>query len=89
MHHDQKPGWFYLTDLFVERAYRLEGLGAKLLMVLEDKIIAMGIRNVWTWTAGYEAPVFYQKQGYEIFTVLGNWYSDGSGRVGLRKRLRE
>ncbi len=80
-------GWFYLTDLFVEKAYRLQGLGARLLMVLDEKITTIGVRNIWTWTAGHEAPVFYQKQGYEIFTEMENWYSDGSSRVGLRKKL--
>lgn len=81
-------GWFFLTDLFVEKGHRLQGVGARLLLMLEAKITTIGVSNIWTWTAGYEAPVFYQKQGYEIFTELENWYSDGSSRVGLRKRLR-
>ena len=80
-------GWFYLTDLYVEKTYRFQGLGAKLLMVLEEKITTIGVRNIWTWTAGYEAPAFYQKQGYEIFAEMENWYSDCSSRVGLRKKL--
>ena len=80
-------GWFYLTDLYVEKAYRSQGLGAKLLSALEGKIAAIGVRNIWTWTAGYEAPGFYQKQGYAIFTQMENWYSDGSSRIGLRKKL--
>lgn len=80
-------GWFYLTDLFVEKPYRHQGLGAKLLGALEDKIKSVGVENIWTWTAGYEAPAFYQKQGYEIFIQMENWYSDGSSRVGLRKNL--
>lgn len=80
-------GWFYLTDLFVEKAYRGQGLGAKLLGDLEAKIQSLGVENIWTWTAGYEAPSFYQKQGYEIFAQMENWYSDGSSRVGFRKNL--
>ena len=80
-------GWFYLTDLYVEKAYRLQGLGAKLLRALEHKITKIGVRNIWTWTAGYEAPGFYQKQGYLIFTEMENWYTHGSSRIGLRKKL--
>ena len=80
-------GWFYLTDLFVEKEYRMQGMGAKLLAELEKKIISMGIRNIWTWTAGYEAPDFYKKQGYQIFAEMENWYSDSSSRFGLRKKL--
>ena len=80
-------GWFYLTDLFVEKAYRKRGLGAKLLRALEERIVLLGVTKIWTWTAGYEAPGFYKKQGYEVFAEMENWYSDGSSRVGLRKEL--
>jgi GNAT superfamily N-acetyltransferase len=80
-------GWFYLSDLFVEKAYRRQGLGAKLLKALEDKILARGIDKVWTWTAGYEGPGFYKKQGYTVFVELENWYSSGHSRVAVRKRL--
>ena len=80
-------GWFYLTDLFVEKAYRGQGLGTQLLKALEDKLQRQSITKLWTWTAGYEAPGFYKKQGYEVFTELENWYSDGSSRIALRKSL--
>lgn len=85
---DKYSGWFYLTDLFVEKAYRRQGLGAKLLNTLEQKLLLIGITDCWTWTAGYEAPSFYQKQGYEIFAELECWYSDGGNRVALRKKIR-
>lgn len=84
---EQYSGWFYLTDLFVEASFRGQGLGAKLLHALEKELVSIGVKYSWTWTAGYEAPPFYQKQGYEIFATMENWYSDGSSRVGLRKDL--
>ncbi|MBN2004626.1 MAG: GNAT family N-acetyltransferase [Anaerolineae bacterium] len=84
---DAYSGWFYLTDLYVEKAFRGQGLGAKLLETLEDKILACGIDKVWTWTAGYEGPGFYKKQGYTVFAELENWYSSGHSRVGMKKRL--
>ena len=80
-------GWFYLTDLFVEKPYRHQGIGAQLLGSLENKIRSVGVKHIWTWTAGYEAPSFYLKQGYDIFIQMELWYSDGSSRVGLRKKL--
>lgn len=80
-------GWFYLTDLFVEAEFRGQGIGAKLLRDIENQVYEVGVRKAWTWTAGYEAPPFYQKQGYEIFAEMENWYSDGSSRVALRKAL--
>jgi GNAT superfamily N-acetyltransferase len=86
--NDQKySGWFYLTDLFVEKVHRSHGVGGRLLRDLEKQIKTIGVKHIWTWTAGYEAPKFYQKQGYELFAEMENWYSDGSSRVGLRKEL--
>jgi len=84
---DAYSGWFFLTDMFVEKAYREQGLGAKLLTALEDKILARGIDKVWTWTAGYEGPGFYKKQGYSVFAELEGWYSSGHSRVAVRKQL--
>ena len=79
--------WCYLTDLFVEKANRRQGIGAKLLGKLEKTVSQHGIDKIWTWTAGYEGPQFYIQQGYEIFAELENWYSSGDSRIGLRKKL--
>lgn len=80
--------WFYLTDLFVEQAFRGRGLGAILLNHLEQRVALLGLETIWTWTAGYEAPGFYQKQGYTLFCELENFYATGHSRIALRKPLR-
>jgi len=80
-------GWFYLTDLFVEKAYRSKGLGARLLKSLEEQAVSVGIKHVWLWTSGDKALKFYRRYGYHQFTEMENWYSNGSSRVGLRKDL--
>ena len=80
-------GWCYLTDLFVEKEYRRQGVGTKLLNNMEKILQQNGVDKVWTWTAGYEAQKFYIKQGYEIFTEMENWYSSGDSQVGLKKKL--
>lgn len=85
---DQFNGWCYLSDLFVEKEYRSQGIGANLLHRLERKLLEHGVDKVFTWTAGYEAHKFYIKQGYEIFAELENWYSNGDSRIGLRKQLK-
>ena len=79
--------WCQLTDLFVEKEYRGQGLGSKVLKKLEEKLISLGIHKIWTWTAGYEAPDFYKKQGYEVFCELEKYYLTGHSRIGLRKNL--
>ncbi len=78
-------GWFYLTDLFVEKPYRGRGLGRTLLQRLEDKVAALGVTNFWTFTAGYEAPGFYKKQGYTVLFEQASWYTSGHSRVALSK----
>jgi len=85
---NEYSGWFYLTDLFVEKEYRLQGFGSKLLKALEEKILQYGINKIWTWTAGYEGPEFYKRQGYEVFAEMENWYSSGHSRIGVRKEIK-
>lgn len=85
-HDNGYSKWFYITDLFIERTYRKQGLGATILRKLEERAAALGVKNIWTWTA-YEGPGFYKKQGYEIFCELEDWYSSGHSRVGVRKAL--
>jgi len=79
--------WYQLTDLFIEKEYRGQGLGKKVLTKLEEKLISLGIHNIWTWTAGYEAPDFYKKQGYKVFCELEKYYLTGHSRVGMLKFL--
>ncbi len=80
-------GWFFLTDLFVEKEYRSKGLGAKLLKSTEEQAISIGVKHIWLWTSGEKALQFYHRQAYKKFAEMENWYSDGSSRVGLRKEL--
>ncbi|MFK7809359.1 MAG: GNAT family N-acetyltransferase [Saprospiraceae bacterium] len=80
-------GWFLLTDLFVEKEYRSEGLGTRLLESIEEQVALLGVKHIWLWTSGDKALRFYSRHGYIKFTEMENWYSDGSGRVGVRKNL--
>jgi len=48
--------WFYLSDMWVHEDYRRQGLGAKLLKLLEDKVKSAGMEHIWTWTTGFINP---------------------------------
>ena len=84
--HDSRR-WFYLTDLYVEQPYRGRGIGGALLAALERGVVTLGGTRIWTWTAGFEAPAFYKKQGYDVFCEMPGWYVSGHSRVGLWKTL--
>ncbi len=80
-------GWFYLTDLWVERSHRHQGLGSDLLLHLERMVLEAGATDIYTETAGFEAPLFYERHGYVRFFELKNFYLGGHSRLGLQKRL--
>lgn len=80
-------GWFYLTDLYVDKEFRNQGLGSDLLKKLEENTQTIGIKNIWLWTSGLPSLRFYDRHGYKEFANMENWYSDGSSRVGLRKNM--
>ena len=80
--------WFYLTDLWVEESHRRQGLGTKLLTMIEQKAADVGMEHIYLWTSGFINPLFYEKNGYERFTVLENKYEiEGYHQIGYRKDI--
>jgi len=80
--------WFYLSDMWVREDFRRQGLGAKLLKMLEDKVKSVGIEHIYTWTTGFINPKFYEKQGYRVFTVFEDFCEvKGYHKIGYRKDL--
>lgn len=83
----QFSGWFHLTDLFIDKAFRNQGIGAKLLKELEQTTKTVGVNTIWLWTSGAASIRFYNRYGYTQFATMDHWYSDGSSRIGLRKTI--
>jgi len=80
--------WFYLSDLWVHEDYRRQGLGTKILTMLEDKVKSIGIKHIYTWTSGFANPIFYEKQGYSVFTIFEDFFEvKGYHQIGYRKDL--
>ena len=79
--------WYYLSDLWVEKEHRSKGYGKEMLRLWEGRLVSEGVKNIYTWTAGFQAPAFYRKQGYVVFAELHDFYQNGHARVGLKKSL--
>ena len=80
--------WFYLTDMWVHEDHRRQGLGTKLLGMLEDKIKSIGMEHIWTWTTGPANSIFYENQGYYAFTIFEDFCEvEGYHQTGFRKDL--
>jgi ribosomal protein S18 acetylase RimI-like enzyme len=79
-------GWLYVALLWIEEAYRIQGVGRQLLTTAEAEARRHGCRYVWLETISFQARGFYEKQGYTVFGVLED-YPPGHRRFYLRKNL--
>jgi GNAT superfamily N-acetyltransferase len=60
-------GWLFISHLFVDEAFRGNGLGSRLLEQTEDYARSQGCKSVWLETFSFQAKPFYEKHGYKQF----------------------
>jgi GNAT superfamily N-acetyltransferase len=77
--------WLYVDMLWVDPLLRNKGLGTQLLQRAEAEAKQRGCEGSYLWTQSYEAPNFYEKQGYSSFVTLQ--LTDGHTRRGYMKIL--
>ena len=63
-------GWLHIDILWVDDAYREQGIGSKLLAQAEAESLAMGVDRGYLETTSFQARPFYEKMGYEVFAEL-------------------
>lgn len=63
------------------------GLGAKLLDAFEAEAAARGVRVVYVTSFTFQAPAFYERNGYEEFARWDSLPVEGEADVHLRKDL--
>ena len=80
-------GWLYVDILWVKDEERGKGLGSKLLAEAEKEAIARGCHHAHLDTMSWQAPAFYQKQGYEVIGVLPD-IPNGNQKYLLMKALK-
>lgn len=76
----------YVDILWVQKKWRGEGLGARLLREVEQDAIVRGAKLIHLDTFDFQAKDFYEKQGYEVFGQLENC-TDGHVRYYMKKEL--
>jgi ribosomal protein S18 acetylase RimI-like enzyme len=62
--------WLYIDVLWVDDAYRGQGIGSRLLAMAEEIAVSKGFCNAHLETTDFQAFEFYKKRGYEVFGTL-------------------
>ncbi len=78
--------WLRIEILAVPERYRGQGVGSQLMASAESIAWAHGCRRAWVDTFSFQAPRFYEKQGYRLFGELAD-YPPGETRSFYWKEL--
>ena len=65
-------GRLFVEILFVPESDRGHGLGSRLLTTLEEAAQGQGCTEAWLIVYQFQAPGFYEKNGYVRFAELGD-----------------
>ncbi|MBB5575139.1 MULTISPECIES: GNAT family N-acetyltransferase [Rhizobium] len=76
--------WLFVELLFVPENLRGEDFGTKLLAQAEQIARQKTCVGIWLDTFSFQAPGFYEKNGYERFGTLED-YPKGRARIFFRK----
>jgi GNAT superfamily N-acetyltransferase len=80
-------GWLQVDILWVAEPLRGKGWGSRILAQAEAEAIEAGCSHALLDTFEFQAPVFYEKQGYRNYAVLDDC-PPGYRRYYLHKELR-
>jgi GNAT superfamily N-acetyltransferase len=84
-------GWTWgdcceIQSVWVHADRRGQGYGTRLLQAAEQEALKRGCLQVVLDTHSFQAPAFYQQQGYEVIGVIDG-YPDQYQKFYLKKRL--
>ncbi len=79
-------GWLYIEGLWISKEHRGQRIGEKLLAAAEKKGKEKGCHHVYLFTYDFQAPEFYVKNGYTVFSKLDN-FCGNHAKLFLKKRL--
>jgi GNAT superfamily N-acetyltransferase len=78
--------WLYVNLIRIKDDLRSQGFGRQLLESAEEKARQRGAKQAYLDTFSFQAPEFYQKQGYQIFGELTD-FAVGHTRYFMKKTL--
>lgn len=78
--------WVYISLLWVAENMRNQGLGTKLVSLLESESIRLGCNSAHLDTYRFEARPLYERLGYEVFAELED-YPIGNSKYFMKKKL--
>lgn len=80
-------GWLYVNLLWVADRCRRQGIGRQLLRAAEAESVRRGCAHAFLRTFDFQAPGFYEREGYVVFGVQEN-FPLGHRGFYLRKDLQ-
>jgi len=78
--------WVYVDELWVASTFRGEGIGRRLMKLVEEFAVSQHLQGIWLWTQSWQAEGLYAQLGYSEFTRFEN-FPKGYSRIGFRKQL--
>ncbi|WP_271408380.1 GNAT family N-acetyltransferase [Pseudomonas sp. Q1-7] len=78
--------WLFIELLAIPEQSKGQGIGTRLMEMAEDVAREKGCVGIWLDTFDFQAPAFYQKQGYTEFGHLDD-FPPGHKRFFFQKRL--
>ena len=78
----------YVSRLAVNPTYKLQGIGTKLMRMVEDDARSKGFKFIELGTTDFQARAFYEKLGYHVIHTMPN-YPKGYNCYSLIKSLTD
>jgi len=79
--------WLKISILAVRADARGQGLGTRLMNEAEAVGRQRGCRHAFLDTMEYQAPVFYERLGYQVVGRIDDWDSHGHAKFFMTKEL--
>lgn len=78
--------WLFINVMWVQKELRGKGYGEQLLKKTEEEAIIRGVKHAYLDTFSFQAPGFYEKNGYAVFGQLHD-FPPGHERYFYQKDL--